>query len=96
MEYHISIRRVSRKTLCHLDADLIAKSAHLMQEKITVESGYNLLMRYNPNEKKLYMDSKEPDFSIYENVLDTDSIDDESNDKTSGGGWVKNIWIGCQ
>ncbi len=39
------------------------------EEKLLVESGYNILMRYNPNEEKLYVDSKEPDFSQYERVF---------------------------
>lgn len=39
------------------------------ESKLLAESGYNLLMRYNPIEKKLYMDSKEPDFSRYEEVF---------------------------
>ena len=31
--------------------------------------GYSLLMRYLPNEQKLYLDSKEPDFTRYEEFL---------------------------
>ncbi len=41
----------------------------LEEEKLLVNSGYNLLMRYNPEEDKLYIDSKEPDFSLYEEVF---------------------------
>lgn len=32
------------------------------EEKLVVEAGYTLLMRYNPDEKKLYLDSKEPKY----------------------------------
>ena len=32
------------------------------EEKLVVETGYTLLMRYNPDEKKLYLDSKEPKY----------------------------------
>jgi len=39
------------------------------EEKLLVESGYTLLMRYNPDEGKLYLDSKEPDYSRYEEVF---------------------------
>ena len=41
----------------------------LNEEKLLVESGYNILMRYNPGEDKLYIDSKEPDFSLYETIF---------------------------
>ena len=37
------------------------------EEKLLVDSGYNLLMRYDGD--KLYLDSKEPDFSLYEKVF---------------------------
>ena len=37
MEYYKDTRETLRKTSCRLDANLIAKSAHLMQEKITIE-----------------------------------------------------------
>ncbi len=40
------------------------------EQKLLVESGYNILMHYNPEEEKLYIDSKEPDFSKYESVFD--------------------------
>lgn len=36
------------------------------EEKLVVESGYTLLMRYNPNEDKLYLDSKEPKYEKLE------------------------------
>ena len=39
------------------------------EEKLLVESGYTLLMRYLPEEEKLYLDSREPDFSRYEEVF---------------------------
>jgi len=40
------------------------------EEKLAVECGYTMLMRYNPNEDKLYIDSKEPNFDKYEEFLD--------------------------
>ena len=42
----------------------------LDEEKLLVESGYNLLMRYNPNNSELSIDSKEPDFSKYETIFE--------------------------
>jgi pyruvate-ferredoxin/flavodoxin oxidoreductase len=39
---------------------------------LAVTSGYQLLMHYNPKEEKLYLDSKEPDFSKYEEFLDNE------------------------
>ena len=39
------------------------------EEKLVVEAGYVNLMRYNPNEDKLYLDSREPDFDKYEELL---------------------------
>lgn len=41
----------------------------LEEQKILVNVGYNILMRYNPVEDKLTIDSKEPDFSDYETVF---------------------------
>ena len=41
----------------------------LKEQKLLVESGYNVLMRYNSYENKLFIDSKEPDFSKYEKVF---------------------------
>ncbi len=41
----------------------------LNEEKLLVECGYNILMRYSPEEDKLTIDSKEPDFSLYEEVF---------------------------
>ena len=39
------------------------------EQKLSVECGYNMLMRYNPEEEKLYVDSKEPDFDKYKEFL---------------------------
>ena len=39
------------------------------EQKLLVESGYNILMRYNPENKKLILDSKEPNYSLYETVF---------------------------
>ena len=41
----------------------------LVEEKLAVDSGYVLLMRYNPLTKKVQMDSKEPDFNKYDEFL---------------------------
>ena len=41
----------------------------LNEQKLLVEVGYNLLMRYNPNEDKLIVDSKEPNFDDYDTVF---------------------------
>ncbi len=40
------------------------------EQTLLVESGYNILMRYNPNENKLTIDSKEPNFQLYESVFE--------------------------
>ena len=40
------------------------------EQKLLVESGYNILMRYNPVEDKLTIDSKEPNFDLYETVFE--------------------------
>ncbi len=40
------------------------------EEKLMVETGYNLLMRYNPEIEKLTIDSSEPDFSRYETIFE--------------------------
>ena len=37
--------------------------------KLATECGYFLTFRYNPIEEKFYLDSKEPDFSLYEEFL---------------------------
>ncbi len=39
------------------------------EEKLAVQCGYVNLMRYNPEEQKLYFDSKEPDFEKYHEFL---------------------------
>ena len=44
----------------------------LKEQKLAVECGYVNLMRYNPIEEKLYMDSKEPNFDKYEEFLDNE------------------------
>ena len=41
----------------------------LEEEELLVEAGYNILMRYNPVEEKLIIDSKEPDFDLYESIF---------------------------
>ncbi len=43
------------------------------EQKLAVEVGYQLLMRYNPLEEKLYLDSKEPNFDEYEKFLDNET-----------------------
>ncbi len=47
-------------------------SCSVDEEKLAVESGYQLLMHYNPEEEKLYLDSKEPNFSKYEDFLNNE------------------------
>ncbi|MDE6284498.1 MAG: 4Fe-4S dicluster domain-containing protein, partial [Bacilli bacterium] len=42
----------------------------ILEEKLAVECGYTLLLRYDG--KKYYLDSKEPDFSKYEEFLDNE------------------------
>ncbi len=39
------------------------------EQKLAVNVGYSLLMRYKPEEQRLYLDSKEPDFNRYEEFL---------------------------
>ncbi len=41
----------------------------LDEQKMLVDVGYNILMRYNPEEDKLTIDSKEPDFTSYDSVF---------------------------
>ncbi len=43
------------------------------EQILAVQVGYQLLMRYNPTEEKLYLDSKEPNFDAYENFLDNET-----------------------
>ena len=45
-------------------------SNQLEEQKILVEVGYNLLMRYNPENNKLTIDSKEPEFTNYSAVFE--------------------------
>ena len=45
-------------------------SNQLEEQKILVDVGYNMLMRYNPEEDKLTIDSKEPDFGNYDVVFE--------------------------
>lgn len=45
-------------------------SCSTLEQKLSVDVGYNLLMRYHPTEQKLYLDSKEPDFEKYHEFLD--------------------------
>ncbi len=39
------------------------------EQKLVVDCGYTTLMRYNPTEDKLFIDSREPDFNKYEELL---------------------------
>ena len=39
------------------------------EQRLAVLSGYTTLMRYNPLEDKLYLDSREPDFEKYDEFL---------------------------
>ena len=45
-------------------------SCSLEEQQIAVNVGYNLLMRYKPEEEKLYLDSKEPNFENYHKLLE--------------------------
>ena len=47
-------------------------SCSISEGKLAVDVGYQILMRYNPNVEKLYIDSKEPDFSRYNEFLDNE------------------------
>ena len=42
------------------------------EQKLVVECGYTTLMRYNPDDDKLVIDSKEPDFDKYELLLNNE------------------------
>lgn len=48
-------------------------SHSIEEEKLASEVGYTLLMRYKPEEDKLYLDNKEPDFERYEKFLDNET-----------------------
>lgn len=43
------------------------------EQSLAVEVGYQLLMRYHPKEGKLYLDSKEPNFELYEEFLENET-----------------------
>ena len=43
-----------------------------LEQKKAVECGYTLLMRYNPLDNKLSLDSKEPDFNKYDEFLNNE------------------------
>lgn len=47
-------------------------SHSIEEERLGAEVGYTLLMRYNPEEDKLYLDSKEPKFEEYHKFLDNE------------------------
>ena len=47
-------------------------SCSISEGKLAVDVGYQLLMRYIPEEEKLYLDSKEPDFNRYEEFLNNE------------------------
>ena len=47
-------------------------SCSISAGKLAVEVGYSLLMHYNPEEDKLYLDSKEPNFDKYNEFLDNE------------------------
>ena len=47
-------------------------SHSIEEERLASSVGYTLLMRYNPEENKLYMDNKEPNFDQYEKFLDNE------------------------
>ena len=44
-------------------------SCSLKEQKLAVDSGYALLMRYNPENDELTIDSKEPNFELYDEFL---------------------------
>ena len=47
-------------------------SCSVSEEKLAVNAGYQLLMHYNPEDEKLILDSKEPDFTKYEEFLNNE------------------------
>ena len=47
-------------------------SCSMSEEKLAVEVGYQILMHYKPEEEKLYIDSKEPDFDRYHEFLNNE------------------------
>ncbi len=44
-------------------------NSSLDEQKLLVDVGYNILMRYNPENDELIIDSKEPDFTTYDTVF---------------------------
>ncbi len=42
----------------------------LEEQRLAVDAGYVLLMRYKPEEEKLYLDSKQPNFDKYQEFLE--------------------------
>ena len=42
------------------------------EQKLAVDVGYTLLMRYQPEKELLVIDSKEPEFNRYEELLDNE------------------------
>ncbi len=47
-------------------------SHSIAEEKLASEVGYTLLMRYKPEEEKLYLDNIKPDFTKYEEFLNNE------------------------
>ena len=47
-------------------------SCSMSEGKLAVDVGYTMLMHYKPEEEKLYIDSKEPDFDRYEEFLNNE------------------------
>ena len=45
----------------------------IKEEKLAVESGYWPIFRYKPNDEKLYLDYKNPDFNKYEEFLNNEN-----------------------
>ncbi len=47
-------------------------SCSIKEQKLAVDVGYTLLMRYKPEEEKLYLDSKTPNFEDYDHFLENE------------------------
>jgi len=47
-------------------------SCSISEGKLAIDVGYQILMHYKPEEEKLYIDSKEPDFERYHEFLDNE------------------------
>ena len=43
------------------------------EQDLAIKCGYQILMRYNPKEEKLYLDSKEPNFDLYDEFLNNET-----------------------